>query len=71
MKLIYDSEQPPERRMAFIAKEGDEPYYGFACFWIKVDDGIEIAEAKQWGTQLERLKYLEKLNSNSKKKEGQ
>jgi hypothetical protein len=71
MKFIYDSEQPPERRMAFIAKEGDEPYYGFACFWLKVDNGNEFAEFKEWGTQSKRLKYLEELNSNREKKEAE
>jgi hypothetical protein len=70
MKFIYDSEQPPEHRMAFIAKEGDEPYYGFACFWLKVDDGNETAELKQWGTQSERLKYLEKIEQQSREKEA-
>ena len=55
MKIIYDTDQPREKRLCFIAKDGAEPCYGFRCFEIKLYDGTEEAKISNWKkTQKER-----------------
>jgi hypothetical protein len=58
VKIIYDTDQPPEKRLAFIGKDG-KPYYGFRCFKILMDDGNEVVEIGIWGTQKKRKALLE------------
>jgi len=53
MKIIYDSEQPREKRIEFIGLDG-ESYFGFHCFKIELDDGIEKAKLGRWGNAKER-----------------
>jgi len=53
MKIIYDSEQPKEKRIEFIGPDG-ESYFGFLCFKIELDDGIEKVRLGRWGNAKER-----------------
>ena len=57
MKIIYDTDQPPEKRIEFIGIKG-ESYFGFHCFQILLDDGIETAKISNWGTQKKREEIL-------------
>jgi len=64
MKIIYDSEQPQEKRIEFIKDDG-ESYFGFHCFQIKLDDGNEVAEIGLWGDKRKRQIILEKFYRES------
>ena len=67
MKIIYDSEQPKDKRIEFVGISG-KSYFGFHCFQIKLDDGKEVAEIGLWGDVKKRQSILEQFNN--KEKEG-
>ena len=58
MKIIYDTDQPKEKRIKFIGQDG-KPYFGFRCFQIKLDDGNEVVEIGLWGNLKKRKTILE------------
>jgi hypothetical protein len=62
MKIIYDTDQPKEKRIAFIGKDG-KSYFGFHCFQIKLDDGKEVVELGLWGNEKKRQALLKEFNS--------
>jgi hypothetical protein len=68
MKIIYDTDQPPEKRLAFIGDGDEEPYYGFRCFQIQLDDGIECATIGIWGNETKRQAILNKIKANEETK---
>ena len=53
MKIIYDSEQPREKRIEFIGPDGEQ-YFGFLAFKIELEDGIEKVRLARWGNAKER-----------------
>ena len=57
MKIIYDNEQPQNKRITVIGKDG-KPYYGFRCFQIQLDDGKEIIKVGLWGDRKKREAIL-------------
>jgi hypothetical protein len=68
MKIVYDTNQPPEKRLMFIGDKGGKPYYGFRCYQISLDDGIECATIGNWGNAQERRKILNGIKTKEKKK---
>jgi hypothetical protein len=66
MKIIYDSDQPQEKRLTFIGND-KKPYYGFRCFQIQLDDGKEVVTIGLWGNEKKRRAILERLNRGNKK----
>jgi hypothetical protein len=68
MKIIYDTDQSPEKRLAFIGDDKDDkkPYYGFRCFQIQLDDGIEVATIGNWGDAKKRRAILEQISKGNK-----
>jgi len=65
MKIIFDTEQPREKSIEFIGPD-DEPYFGFHCFEIKLDDGKELVEFRAWGSQKERNAILKAVKEKAK-----
>ena len=63
MKIIYDTDQPQEKRLCFIGPD-KKKYYGFRCFQIKLDDGNEVATIGLWGNQKKRTEILKKVREN-------
>jgi hypothetical protein len=61
MKIIYDTDQPPEKRLTFIGDD-KKPYYGFRCFQIQLDDGKEVATIGRWGNAKKRRAILEQIS---------
>jgi hypothetical protein len=62
MKIIYDSEQPKEKRIEFISgKKGEKSYFGFHCFQIMLDDGKEVAKIGRWGNKKKRQSILDEF----------
>ena len=61
MKLIYDSEQPKNRRITFIGDADKTPYFGYQCFQILLDDGREVVKIARWGNAKARQKILDAL----------
>jgi hypothetical protein len=57
MKIIYDTDQPKEKRIEFLGNDG-ESYFGFHCFQIKLDDGNEIVQVGLWGDMKKRQSIL-------------
>jgi hypothetical protein len=66
MKIIYDTDQPPQKRLAFIERDGTEPYYGFRCFQINLDDGEELATIGVWGNAKKRQEILAAIKAKEK-----
>jgi hypothetical protein len=64
MKIIYDTDQPDDKRIKFIG-DGKKPYYGFHCFQIKLDDGNEEATLGNWGNQKQRNDILERFKARA------
>jgi hypothetical protein len=64
MKVIYDSEQPPEKRLEFIGTDGTS-YYGFLCYSIRLDDGFESVEIGNWGNEKKRQAILKEKNKTA------
>jgi hypothetical protein len=60
MKIIYDNEQPVEKRIEFIGNDG-KSYFGFHCFQILLDDGNETANIGNWGTLKKRREILNRF----------
>ena len=65
MKIIYDSEQPREKRIEFIGQDG-KSYFGFHCFVINLDDGKELFEIGAWGNQRQRNAILKTVKTKAK-----
>ena len=64
MKIIYDTDQPQEKRIELINDSG-ESYYGFHCYQIKLDDGNEEAVIGLWGDRKKRRSILEKFKGGA------
>jgi hypothetical protein len=64
MKIIYDTDQPKEKRLEFVGLDG-ESYFGFHCFQIKLDDRNEVVEIGLWGDVKKRRSILEKFNGSA------
>jgi hypothetical protein len=64
MKIIYDTDQPPEKRIEFIGLDG-KSYFGFHCYHIKLDDGNEVAELRLWGDLKRRKAILERFKGGA------
>jgi hypothetical protein len=61
MKIIYDSDQPEDKRLVFIGKDGKE-YFGFHVFQLKLYDGEEEATIGNWrGTLKERNQIIKRF----------
>jgi len=58
MKIIYDTDQPKDKRIEIIGKDG-KSYYGFHCFKIQLDDGKEVIDLGLWVDQKKRKAILE------------
>jgi hypothetical protein len=59
MKIIYDTDQPQDKRLTVIGKD-KKPYNGFCCFQIQLDDGKEIIKVGLRGNQKMRKAILER-----------
>jgi hypothetical protein len=66
MKVIYDTDQPSEKRLTFIGDDG-KPYYGFRCFQINLDDGKENVVIGIWGNAKKRRAILTAIKAKEKK----
>ena len=60
MKIIYDSDQPKGKRVEFVGISG-KSYFGFHCFQIKLDDGMEEVTLGLWGNRKKRQSILEEI----------
>ena len=66
MKVIYDTNQPQEKRVEFIGNNG-ESYFGYHCFQIKLSDGIEEVEMGNWRKTLkERNSIVQGIKNRGK-----
>ena len=68
MKIIYDKNQPRDRRLCLIGDDG-LPYHGFQCFQIKLYDGKEGVKIGNWKKTLKErnamFKYPTKEDANA------
>jgi hypothetical protein len=52
VKIIYDNERPETHRLVLIGKDGK--VHPYPCFYIQLDDGVELVKRGRWGNQKER-----------------
>ena len=65
MKIIYDTEQPKEKRLEVVGNDGTS-YFGFHCFQIQLDDGKELVEVERWGNAKKRRDILDAFKGGAK-----